>query len=135
MSRFFSTKYNEGALDFSLFILRLTGGGLMVKHGFDKLIHFTDTVKKFPDPIHIGSTLSLALVIFAEFFCAVLLIFGLLTRLAAVPLVVSGFIAVFIVHEGRVFADGEKAALFLAMFLFLLFTGPGKFSLDRLIGK
>ena len=72
MSRFFSTKYNEGALDFSLFILRLTGGGLMVKHGFDKLIHFTDTVKKFPDPIHIGSTLSLALVIFAEFFCAVL---------------------------------------------------------------
>jgi putative oxidoreductase len=135
MSRFFSTKYNEGALDFSLFILRLTGGGLMVKHGFDKLIHFTDTVKKFPDPIHIGSTLSLALVIFAEFFCAVLLIFGLLTRLAAVPLVISGFIALFLVHQGRFFGDGEKAALFLAMFLFLLFTGPGKFSLDRLIGK
>lgn len=135
MSRFFSTKYNEGALDFSLFILRLAGGGLMVKHGFDKLIHFTDTVKHFPDPIHIGPTLSLFLVIFAEFFCAVLLVFGLLTRLVVIPLVICFSVVVFLVHRGQVFGDGETAALYLAMYLFLLFTGPGKFSLDRLIGK
>jgi len=135
MSQFFSTKYKQGALDFSLFLLRLAGGGLMTLHGFNKLIHFTEKVKKFPDPIHIGPTLSLSLVIFAEFFCAVLLVFGLLTRLAAIPLVIVMSVALFVVHGGRVFDDGESAALFLAVFTCLLFVGPGKFSLDRLIGK
>jgi putative oxidoreductase len=135
MSQFFSTKYKPGAIDFSLFLLRLTSGGLMTKHGFDKLIHFTEKVKNFPDPIHIGKTLSLSLVIFAEFFCAVLLIFGLLTRLAAIPLVICFSIILFLIHKGQVFSEGETAALFLAMFLVLLLTGPGKFSLDRLLGK
>ena len=135
MSQFFSTKYKQGALDFSLFLLRVMGGGLMTYHGFDKLIQFTDKVKNFPDPIHIGPTLTLALVIFAEFFCAVLLVFGLLTRLAAIPLVIVMSIALFMVHGGRIFDDGESAALFLTVFVFILFTGPGKFSLDRLIGK
>lgn len=107
----------------------------MVKHGFDKLIHFNERVQTFPDPLHVGSTLSLSLVIFAEFFCAVMLVFGLLTRLATIPLVICFSIAVFITHKGEVFGDGETAALFLAMYLILLFVGPGKFSLDRLIGK
>lgn len=135
MSRFFSTKYNEGALDFSLFLLRLTGGGLMFHHGFDKLIHFTQRVNNFPDPLHIGSTLSLSMTIFGEFFCSVLVVFGLLTRLAAIPLVIICIVAAFIVHKGQVTGDGEMATLYLAMFLTMLFVGPGKFSLDRLLGK
>ncbi|MFM7672009.1 MAG: DoxX family protein [Bacteroidota bacterium] len=135
MSQFFSTKYRQGALDFSLFLLRLTGGGLMVHHGFDKLIHFQDKVRTFPDPIHIGPTLTLTLVIFAEFFCGVMVTVGLLTRLAVIPLVISSSIELLLEHKGRVFTDGEPIALFLTMFLCLLFTGAGKFSLDRLIGK
>ncbi len=135
MSRLFSTKYNEGALDFSLLLIRLAGGGLMFKHGFDKLIHFTQRVNTFPDPLNIGSTLSLSLTIFGEFFCAVLIVFGLLPRLAAIPLVIICIVATFIVHKGEVFGDGEMAALYLAIFLMLLFVGPGKFSLDRLLGK
>ena len=135
MSQFFSTKYKQGALDFSLFLLRLAGGGLMIKHGFDKLIHFNDKVRTFSDPLHIGSTLSLSLVIFAEFFCATLIVFGLLTRLAAIPLVICFSIVLFVIHRGEVWGEGESAALFLAVYLALLFTGPGKFSLDRLLGK
>ena len=133
MSQFFSTKYKQGALDFSLFFLRLAGGGLMILHGFNKLIHFTDKVKKFPDPIHIGSTLSLSLVIFAEFFCAVLLVFGLLTRLAAIPLVIVMSVALFVVHGGRVFDDGESAALFLAVFTCLLFIDFANYSWTNLV--
>lgn len=135
MSQFFSTKYKQGALDFSLLLLRVMGGGLMAHHGFDKIIHFTEKVKTFSDPLHIGSTLSLSLVIFAEFFCAVLLVFGLVTRLVAIPLVITMSVALFIVHHGEVFGDGESSAMFLTAFVILLLTGPGKFSLDRLIGK
>ena len=107
----------------------------MFHHGFDKLIHFTQRVNNFPDPLHIGSTLSLSLTIFAEFFCSVLVVFGLLTRLAAIPLVIVCIVALFIVHKGEVYGDGEMAALFLGIFLTTLFVGPGKFSLDRLLGK
>ena len=44
---------------------------------------------KFGDPIGLGSTLSLALVTTPEFICALLIILGLGTRLAAVPVVIS----------------------------------------------
>lgn len=36
----------------------------------------------FPDPLGVGSEISLILAIFGEVFCSVLLIFGLLIRLA-----------------------------------------------------
>lgn len=135
MSQFFSTKYKQGALDLSLLLLRVMGGGLMTHHGFEKIIHFTEKVKTFPDPLHIGSTLSLSLVIFSEFFCSVLLFFGLVTRLVSIPLIITMAVALFIVHHGEVFGDGESSTLFLTAFVILLLTGPGKYSLDRLIGK
>lgn len=44
-------------------------------------------------------------------------------------------VALFHAHHGQLFGAGEKAALFLTGFTVLLFMGPGKVSLDRLIGK
>ena len=58
-----------------------------------------------------------------------------MTRLAAIPLIIAMSVAVFFSHHGRIFGDGEHAALYLAGYMALLFTGPGKISMDRLIGK
>jgi putative oxidoreductase len=44
-------------------------------------------------------------------------------------------VALFIANKGAFFGVGEAAGLFLACFITLLFTGPGKVSLDRFIGK
>jgi putative oxidoreductase len=108
---------------------------MLVSHGLDKLMHFADKAGKFADPFGIGSTTSLSLTVFAEFFCAAFIILGLFTRLAAVPLVIAMSVALIYAHKGQFFGDGEKAAIYLVAFLAILFIGPGKASLDRFIGK
>jgi putative oxidoreductase len=77
----------------------------------------------------------MALVIFAELICATLVTAGLLTRLACIPLIIAMGVAVFSAHQGKIFGDGEHAALFLGGYLAILVMGPGRISLDKLIGK
>ena len=113
MRKLLSTKYSAGAFSAAMLILRLGVGILMMMHGFDKLIHFGELQHKFMNFLGIGSTMSLALVVFAEFFCSLFLILGLFTRLAAIPLIIATCVMVFKAHNGDVFGDGETAALYL----------------------
>jgi putative oxidoreductase len=139
MKKLFSTKTSENALSFSLLLLRLGAGLLMaVNHGLDKLMHFAQKSSSFADPFGFGSTLSLSMVVFAEFFCAAFIVLGLFTRLAAIPLIIAMGVAFFITHKmnfGAGKGGGELALLFLACYLVILIAGPGKVSLDRFIGK
>ena len=135
MKRLFSINYSDNGISFATLLLRLALGGLMIPHGYSKLISFASKSSTFSDPLHIGHATSMALVIFAEFFCAVFIVLGLLTRLACIPLIVAMAVAVFDVHKGEFFGQAEKASLFLMGFVALLFTGPGKVSVDKLIGK
>ena len=130
------TKYSDAAFSFATLILRLGLGILMlIAHGYDKLQHFAKYSGGFSDPFHIGSKVSLSFDIFAEFFCSCLLILGLFTRLACIPLILAMSVALFYSHQGDVFGMGERSALFLTGFIALLCLGPGKVSVDRLIGK
>lgn len=135
MKKLFSSKYSDRSISFSLLLLRLSLGGLMIPHGFKKLVNFAAKSSGFTDPFHIGGPASMSLTIFAEFFCAILIVLGLMTRLACIPLIIAMAVAVFISHDGQVFGEGELAALYLAGYIALLFAGPGKISMDRLIGK
>ncbi|MBK6380818.1 MAG: DoxX family protein [Chitinophagaceae bacterium] len=135
MRKLLSTKYSAGAFSAAMLILRLGVGILMMMHGYDKLIHFGELQHKFMNFLGIGSTMSLALVVFAEFFCSLFLILGLFTRLAAIPLIIATCVMVFKAHNGDVFGDGETAALYLTAYLVLLFVGPGRVSVDSMIGK
>jgi putative oxidoreductase len=135
MKRLFSTRYSENGMSFALLILRIAAGGLIIPHGYSKLVAFASRSSTFTDPYHIGHSTSLALVIFAEFFCGALVVMGLLTRLACIPLIINMATIVFYVNHGKVTGDAELPALFLGCFITLLFAGPGKASIDRLIGK
>ena len=136
MKKLFSTGCSDNSFSFALLVLRLGVGSLMmIRHGLDKLMHFAQKAPRFADPFHIGSTTSLSLVVFAEFFCAAFIILGLFTRLAAIPLVIAMGVALFSAHKGQFFGDGESAGVYLCVFIAILFMGPGKLSLDRFIGK
>jgi putative oxidoreductase len=136
MKRLFSTSTSDNSFSFAVLVLRLGAGSLMmINHGLDKLMHFAQKAPRFADPFHIGSTTSLSMVVFAEFFCAAFIILGLFTRLAAIPLIIGMSVALFFAHKGEFFGKGESAGLFLTCFIVLLFTGPGKVSLDRFIGR
>jgi len=134
--KLFSTRTSDSAFSIGMFILRVGAGSLMlVNHGLDKLMHFADKASRFSDPFGIGSTTSLALVVFAEFFCSAFIILGLFTRLATIPIIIAMSVALFYSSKGEFFGRGELPALFLIIFLTILIMGPGKASLDKFIGK
>jgi putative oxidoreductase len=135
MKKLISTGYTNGAFNAATFILRASLGSLMITHGYDKLLHLSADHKDFINFLGIGQNMSYYLVVFAEFFCSLLLILGLFTRLAAIPLVITMGVALFKVFHGNPFGDGEHAALFLAGFITVLLLGPGKASVDGMIGK
>lgn len=135
MKKLTSIHYSAGLFNFGMLILRLTFGVLMIKHGYDKLIHFDEMKLKFFDFLHLGMSTSLCLTIFAELFCALFLVLGLFTRLAVVPLIICMGVALFQVHNTDVFGDGQEATLYLTAYLMILFTGPGRISVDGLISK
>jgi putative oxidoreductase len=119
-----------------LLIVRVGVGGMMLfGHGLDKLLTFGHKASFFPDPLGIGSGPSLALATFAEFLCSILLILGLATRVVAAPLLVTMLVAAFVIHADDPWSKKEFALLYAVPFLALMFTGPGDFSLDEMIGR
>ena len=135
MKKLLSTKYSAGAFSTAIFILRITVGALMLNHGYNKLVHFADMQPKFINFLGLGSTVSLSMVIFAEFFCSVFLILGLFTRLACIPLIIVMGVALWKAHHFEVFGEGEIPTLYLGAYITLLLVGPGKASLDSMMGK
>ncbi len=134
--KIFSTKMNPGSLDFVLLLVRIAVAVFMLTHGYPKLMRlFSGEEIRFADPFGLGMTFSLVLVVFAEFFCSVLIGFGLGTRLATIPLIITMLVAAFISHGADPFGKKEMALLYLVIYIFLLFTGSGKFSFDYLISR
>lgn len=132
-SSFFSA--NAISSDFGLLILRLVSGATVLTHGYPKFQKVLEGNMQFGDPIGLGTSTSLYLSAFAEFICAILIILGLLTRFASIPLIINMAVAFFIVHAADDFGTRELSLLYLGMFLTLFFTGPGRYSLDRQIWK
>lgn len=135
MRKLLSTKYNAGAYNTGLLILRLAAGILMANHGYMKLDHYNEMSSQFTSFIGLSPAISLGLLIFSELVCAILVVLGLFTRFACIPLIISCTYALSKAHHWDFFGKGELIALFLAAFLTLLFTGPGKASIDNMISK
>ena len=138
MKRIFSfyaaTTYGTAA-DLGLLILRLGLGLLMMGHGWSKLIGFNENAADFYDFLGLGGEISLGLTVFAEFFCSILLVFGLGTQLVLIPLTILVMVIVFDVKAGKTLDDKELVLLYLVGYIALLLTGPGRFSIDYYIGR
>ncbi|MBS1569207.1 MAG: DoxX family protein, partial [Bacteroidetes bacterium] len=112
---------------------RLTAGGtLFWHHGLVKLMKFGDLSGSFFDPIGLGSGLSLALILFAEVFCALCVVLGLWTRLTTIPPIIGMAVAAFMANGDGPFAKQELSILYMMMFIIIFFTGSGRYSLNRL---
>jgi len=130
MKKLTTTNYSAAAFNVALLVLRVGFGALLAKHGYGKLTHFTEYQDKFMNFIDLGPTTSLGLSIFAEFFCSLLLIIGLFTRLVTIPLIINMAVALFMAHGGDILGKGEASATYIIAFTAILLLGPGKFSAD-----
>jgi len=134
MKRLFQTDLNDRLFHVIILLTRIAVGTFMLTHGFPKLERLLAGGDiRFGNPIGLGPAVSLGLAVFAEFLCSVLIIIGLGTRLATVPLIVTMAVAAFISHGADPFARKELALMYLVVYVILLVTGGGKFSLDRLV--
>jgi len=113
-------------------LLRITFGLLMLTHGYDKVIHFSEKASNFFDLFGLGGEITLGLVIFSEVFCSILLCVGLFTRFTLIPLLLTMFIAFFVVHNNSTFKEKEIALIYALVYLIIFISGSGKISLDYL---
>jgi putative oxidoreductase len=135
MKKLLSTRYSAGAFSFAMLVIRLIFGILIVKIGYDKLVHFDATSQFMPEFLGLSKKITTALVVFAEFFCGILVILGLFTRLACIPLVICMCYVFFVSNHYNFFGQDQKAIFYLAAFFSLLLVGPGRASVDGMIGK
>lgn len=130
---FFPSKPDGTAISLMLLVLRIFFGGLLLVHGIQKLNNFADLSAVFPDPLGVGSRISLMLAIFGEIACSIGFILGALYRLALIPMIFTMGMAFFIIHGNDAFVAKELAFIYFIVFILMYITGPGKFSIDRLI--
>ena len=129
----FGKSTGEGMASLGLLILRVAAGVLMMTHGWSKIQNFEGMVQSGFDPVGMGATLSVVMLIGAEFIAALFIVLGLLTRLSAVPLIVAMSVAAFVAHASDPLQVKELSLIYLTIFATLLFTGAGKYSLDSLL--
>jgi putative oxidoreductase len=134
MLSFFKPNSTTSFADLALLILRVGMSLLLITHGHDKLYNYLNGARDFPNPIFLGPHLSFLLTIFAEFFCALAVAFGVFTRYASAVLVMHFIVVTFVVHGPDPLGDKEHAMMYLIAYLAVLLTGAGKYSLDRRIG-
>jgi putative oxidoreductase len=126
----------------ALLVVRVIVGIIMTAHGWQKLTgigpaNFGQGLAQsgVPLPIFMGYVVT-----FTEFIGGVLLIVGLLSRLAALFLTINLTVAILLVsiHSGLLSSTSgigmELPLALIAGFLVILLAGPGRLSLDYLLG-
>lgn len=131
MKRLLFNKPSSATIHIVLLLLRVVWGFTMIpKHGWAKLSNFHTVKLKFMDFMGLGATTSLSLAIFAEFFCSILIILGLFTRLATIPLIIT-MLVIMQQHEWQLLGKYESVIFYFFGYLFIFLLGPGKYSLDH----
>ncbi|PTT69472.1 LysR family transcriptional regulator [Pseudomonas sp. HMWF007] len=122
---------DERAQDVGLLFLRVSGGlFLLWVHGLPKLLDFTAQLQLIEDPFPLGARLTLMLAIFAEVLCPLLIVAGVLARLACLPILFVLLVALLLVHPQWSVAEGQFGWLLLILFATVFIAGPGRLALN-----
>lgn len=118
-----------------ILLARIIFGFLFLSHGITKLHTYVHVPEMFPDPIGLGSTVSLWMVLFAEILCTTGFILGALFRLCLTPMIFTMCIALFVIHADDPLDTKELSMMYLVIFALLYITGPGRYSIDGIFKR
>ena len=136
MKKIVSVSETTAATDTALLIARIGIAALMLTHGIPKMMTLLSGAPvQFPPVLGMSAELSLALTVFAEVFCSVLLLAGFATRLAVIPLVITMLVAVFLIHAADPLSVKEPALYYLLVYIVLMLAGSGKYSIDYVLQR
>lgn len=123
-------------LSWGLLLMRV-GAALMLLlvHGLPKLLDWSGELQRIEDPLGLGAPLTLALAVFAEVLCPLLLILGLWARLACLPVLAVLGVSLLLVHPQWSLEQGQFAWLLLVLYAGLAVTGPGPLVARRLLQR
>ncbi|MGE8186792.1 DoxX family protein [Pseudomonas sp. NPDC086278] len=126
-----ASRRDQQAQDFGLLFLRLSGSLLLLwVHGLPKLLNYSAQLHVIEDPFHMGANVTLMLAIFAEVLCPLLIIAGVLVRLACLPILSVLLIALLVVHPQWSLEEGQFGWLLLILFTSIFIAGPGRLALN-----
>jgi putative oxidoreductase len=136
MKKLVSIHISQKGIDLAILLTRITAAALMLSHGLPKLgMLFSGNAAHFPAVLGMSSEISLVLTVFAEVVCSIFILFGLGTRLAVVPLIITMLVAVLYIHSADPFAKQEPGIQYLILYVILFVTGSGKYSIDYLLHR
>lgn len=130
----FPQHFKGKGVSFLILALRCFFGVLFFLHGIDKMMNFQVLSENYPSVLGFGSYMTLMVTIFCEFCCSLFLISGLLVRIMVLPMIAAMAVAFFDIHDGFL-PEGELSLIYLSVFVILYVVGPGRYSLDSLIGS
>lgn len=118
------------SLPLGLLFLRVSAAVLLLQiHGLPKLFNWSTELQRIEDPFGLGTTLTLAMAVFAEVICPVLLILGVFARLACLPVLAVLGVALVVVHPEWSLEQAQFAWLFTVLYAGLAITGPGAWAI------
>ncbi|HYK77453.1 MAG TPA: DoxX family protein [Daejeonella sp.] len=136
MKKLFSVNHQSFQIDISLLIVRIAIAAMMLTHGLPKFAQFfNEGPVQFIGVFGMSASFSLALTVFAEVLCSVLILMGLGTRLATIPLIITMLVAVLYIHGSDPFVKQEMGLHYLLVYVLLFLTGSGKYSMDYFYHK
>jgi len=131
-----ATSYAESRLGWGLLFLRVFGAfALLRTHGWPKLMDLEGTMTHIPDPMGLGQAFSAYYAIFANVFCAFLIMLGLFTRWASFAVITITLSGLFMVHANDPAKVQDTPLIYSIVFITLIILGPGKYALDAQLEK
>ena len=138
MRKFFqhiiSVSTSAGTFNFSMLIFRVALSlELMVVHGFKKIgIHVAEA-EKVPNPLHLPEIINNAFAISANLIFPVLVILGLFTRIAILPILAVTLTGYFVLHWNDALLIKDTPFMYSLSYLLIMVLGPGRYSVDYFI--
>lgn len=121
---------NDVKKDMLLLFVRVIAAVLMMTHGYPKMEKLIVGGEiKFYNFMWTGPTISLALCVLGELIAPIFVVLGYKFRLACFLLVFTMFVAAFGAHFSDPLSEKEHSLLYYLLFLVLMQSGPGKYSL------
>jgi len=121
--------------DAGTLLLRIIFGAVFIYAGYFKLTHYSMILPMWKDYLGIGLTFSFNLVLWSELIGGTMVVIGLLTRLAVIPLFIIMIVVCFIAMASKPLTEKEFEIFLLLASLVIFNAGSGKYAVDAILQR